>query len=61
MRSILAIARQRIQLPQGAWRTAVASLIRGDLWVGPQVAEFEQGRLLYSNDPLPDWLKPLLN
>ena len=41
MRSILAIARQRIQLPQGAWRTAVASLIRGDLWDGPQVAEFE--------------------
>jgi perosamine synthetase len=38
----LAIARQRIRLPQGAWRTAITSLIRGDLWDGPQVAEFEQ-------------------
>ena len=37
----MAIARQRIRLPQGAWRTAVASLIRGDLWEGPQIAEFE--------------------
>lgn len=41
MRSILAIARQRIQLPQGAWRSAAASLVRGDLWDGPQIAEFE--------------------
>lgn len=41
MRRILAIARQRIQLPQGAWRSAIASLIRGDLWDGPQIAEFE--------------------
>jgi dTDP-4-amino-4,6-dideoxygalactose transaminase len=38
----LAIARQRIRLPQGAWRSAVASLLRGDLWDGPQVAEFER-------------------
>ncbi len=42
MRSILAIARQRIRLPQGAWRSAIASLVRGDLWDGPQIAEFEQ-------------------
>ncbi len=24
------------------------------------IAEFEQGRLLYSQEPLPEWLKPLL-
>lgn len=42
MRSILAIARQRIRLPQGAWRSAIASLVRGDLWDGPQIVEFEQ-------------------
>lgn len=42
MRRILAIARQRIRLPQGAWRTAIASLVRGDLWGGPQVAQFER-------------------
>ena len=41
MRSILAIARQRIRLPQGAWRSAATSLVRGDLWDGPQIAEFE--------------------
>jgi dTDP-4-amino-4,6-dideoxygalactose transaminase len=28
-------------LPQGAWRSAAASLVRGDLWDGPKVAEFE--------------------
>jgi dTDP-4-amino-4,6-dideoxygalactose transaminase len=38
----LAIARQRIRLPQGAWRSAIASLFRRDLWEGPQVAEFER-------------------
>ena len=37
----MAIARQRIRLPQGAWRSAAASLVRGDLWEGPQIAEFE--------------------
>ena len=38
----MAIARQRIQLPQGAWRSAITSLIRRDLWDGPQIAEFER-------------------
>lgn len=42
MRQKLAIARQRIRLPQGAWRSALASLVRGDLWEGPQIAEFER-------------------
>ena len=37
----LAIARQRIRLPQGAWRSAIAGLLRGDIWEGPQIAEFE--------------------
>ncbi len=38
----MAIARQRIHLPQGAWRTALTSLLRGDLWDGPQITEFEK-------------------
>jgi dTDP-4-amino-4,6-dideoxygalactose transaminase len=37
----MAIARQRIRLPQGAWRTALASLLRGDLWHGDSVKRFE--------------------
>ncbi len=37
----MAIARQRIRLPQRAWRSALASLLRGDLWDGPQISEFE--------------------
>jgi len=43
----LAIARQRIQLPQGAWRSAITSLIRGDLWDGPQVSEYESAFAQY--------------
>lgn len=38
----MAIPRQRIRLPQGAWRTAFASLIRGDLWEGDQIEPFER-------------------
>ena len=37
----LAIARQRIQLPQGAWRSAIAGLLRGNIWDGSQIADFE--------------------
>jgi len=43
----LAIARQRIRLPQGAWRSAIAGLLRGDLWDGPQIAEFESSFAQY--------------
>lgn len=43
----LAIARQRIRLPQGAWRSAISSLIRGDIWEGPQIAEFEKAFAAY--------------
>jgi perosamine synthetase len=35
------IARQRIQLPQAAWRSAIVSLLRGDLWDGPNIDRFE--------------------
>jgi dTDP-4-amino-4,6-dideoxygalactose transaminase len=35
------IARQRIQLPQAAWRSAIAGLLRGDLWDGPNIERFE--------------------
>ncbi len=38
----MAIPRQRIRLPQGAWRTAIASSIRGDLWEGNETEKFEQ-------------------
>jgi len=38
----MAIPRQRIRLPTGAWRTALMSLLRGDLWEGSQIEQFEQ-------------------
>jgi len=38
----MAIPRQRIRLPDGAWRTALASLIRGDLWDGESIGRFER-------------------
>lgn len=43
----MAIPRQRIRLPQGAWRTALMSLIRGDLWDGSQTEELEQAVSTY--------------
>ena len=36
------IARQRIQLPQAAWRSAVLGLLRGNLWEGPNIDRFEK-------------------
>ncbi len=36
------IARQRIQLPQAAWRNAVLGLLRGNLWEGPNIERFEK-------------------
>lgn len=38
----MAIPRQRIRLPTGAWRTAFTSLWRGDLWEGSQIERFER-------------------
>jgi len=38
----MAIARQRIHLPPAAWRSALVSLLRGDMADGPAIAEFEQ-------------------
>lgn len=38
----MAIPRQRIRLPQGAWRTALMSLIRNDLWEGGDIERFER-------------------
>jgi len=43
----MAIPRQRIRLPQGAWRTALMSLIRGDLWDGNQTEKLEQAVAAY--------------
>lgn len=37
----MAIPRQRIRLPQGAWRGALAGLISGDLWEGDDVSRLE--------------------
>jgi len=38
----MAIPRQRIRLPQGAWRSSMASLIRGDFWEGDELHELER-------------------
>ena len=38
----MAIARQRIRLPHGAWRGAAASLLGGKLWKGPNIEHFER-------------------
>jgi len=38
----MAIPRQRIRLPKGAWRTAFRSLLRRDLWAGAQLESFER-------------------
>jgi len=38
----VAIARQRIRLPQGAWRSAAGSLTKGDLWDGDDIARLER-------------------
>ena len=38
----MAIPRQRIRLPSTAWRSALGSLLRGDLWEGPDIVRFEQ-------------------
>jgi dTDP-4-amino-4,6-dideoxygalactose transaminase len=37
----MAIPRQRIHLPKGAWTGALGSLLKGDLWVGPEIDRFE--------------------
>jgi dTDP-4-amino-4,6-dideoxygalactose transaminase len=44
---VLAIARQRIQLPRGAWRSAAGSLLKNDLWEGPDVAALEHAFASY--------------
>jgi len=38
----MAIPRQRIRLPPGAWRSALTSLLRGNLWEGRDIRLFEQ-------------------
>ena len=37
----MAIPRQRIHLPQGAYTGAFSGLLAGSLWEGPSIAEFE--------------------
>jgi len=37
----MAIPRQRIRLPEGAWRGALAGLVRGDLWNGNDIERLE--------------------
>ncbi len=36
------VARQRIHLPPAAWRRAISSAIRGNLWEGDAIAQLEQ-------------------
>ena len=38
----MAVARQRIHLPPGAWRRALADTLQGRLWEGDAVAAFEK-------------------
>jgi perosamine synthetase len=38
----MAVPRQRIHLPAGAWRSAIAALLRGNMSEGPAISEFEQ-------------------
>jgi dTDP-4-amino-4,6-dideoxygalactose transaminase len=38
----MAIPRQRIHLPPGAWRSALGSLLSGNMSEGPAIAEFEE-------------------
>ena len=38
----VAVPRQRIRLPNSAWATAIVGLLRGDLWDGPGIGQFEQ-------------------
>jgi perosamine synthetase len=38
----MAIPRQRIRVPHGAWRTAFMSLLRGDLWDGEHIESLEK-------------------
>lgn len=38
----MAIPRQRIRLPNTAWLSALGGLLRGNLWQGPDLAEFEK-------------------
>jgi perosamine synthetase len=45
------IARQRIRLPQGAWRSAILALLRGDLWDGPNIGRFEAAFAEYTGTP----------
>ena len=47
----MAIARQRIRLPQGAWRSAAASLLRGNLWEGSNIEHFERAFAEYIGTP----------
>lgn len=37
----MAIPRQRIHLPKGAWLGALGGLLKGDLWQGSAIARFE--------------------
>lgn len=37
----MAVPRQRIRVPKNAWPGALGSMLRGDLWDGPDIALFE--------------------
>lgn len=47
----MAIARQRIRLPQGAWRSAAAGLLSGRLWEGGEIGEFEKAFATFIGTP----------
>lgn len=47
----MAIARQRIRLPNGAWRKAGCSLLTGRLWDGQNTQQFEKAYAEYIGTP----------
>ena len=38
----MAVARQRICLPKGAWTGSLGAMVRGDLWEGDEIARLEE-------------------
>lgn len=47
----MAIARQRIRLPNAAWRRAAGSLLTGSLWEGPNIQRLEEAFAGYIGTP----------
>ncbi|MFQ6005135.1 MAG: DegT/DnrJ/EryC1/StrS family aminotransferase [Woeseia sp.] len=47
----MAIPRQRIHLPPAAWRSALSAVLRGNMFAGPAIAEFENAFATFIGAP----------